>query len=774
MLSDLEAFFGTIREIADRNAGRVFKTVGDEACMVFDRPESATNCAKALLEADLGLPIRAGLATGEATERDGDYFGLGLSLVARLLSLSEPGRLVFPDQGGISLPSRGLGYVRLKGFSEPVAVREWERPGFEPLELPGVGPINVPYSLSSYLGQTQFLAKLVDAIQTNRILTIVGFGGLGKTSASLAVARRLASSFLGGVAFCSLASFSSDASPESIRAEVMQSHDLLLSGQRRLLILDNCETIHRQVTGVVRDLLSKDGNLHILATSRTPLSITGQVALPIAPLPQEVAEQLFRERVTEVTGSEPRDHDLVSSICARLDGIPLAIELAAARAASMSLAQLRNRLEGSLAVLENRGALESRHQTMEATIAWSYNLLPTPIQEQLCKLSLFANGWSYEGAHFLLESELEQDTDRVLDELIRASLVQFRDDRYRLFEPVRDYCRAKLANIPDIAVLTRDRHVTYIQSLASESSQGLLGPDQAKWIKVLSEEQANIRVAMEWMVDPLARAELAVQLTGFWQATGRSAEGLPWIEAAMERLGDKMPPHAVSAAAVLAWRLGRLGDAEQWLRRALSNSRTSGDTSLALKLTTNLAIVTAESGRLEDAAALFQDALDLAQAPEHEKIRANVHNNLGNTLIALRRETEAEHHMRQGFELYQRQGNAAGMIAAQSLLGGILTTRGEVEAGCEEYCGSARKALEAGLTTVALAPLFCLIHWNFPHAIELAGHMKQLMAYTGEQYAFDGPEAKEYYERLAEQSEATSTSLEDCLDKIRALMPKSR
>ncbi|MSP12497.1 MAG: adenylate/guanylate cyclase domain-containing protein, partial [Chloroflexi bacterium] len=585
-----------LRATIESRDGYVFKTVGDEFCAAFPTALAALAAALAIqraLHAEdwLGggtppLRVRMGLHTGAADVRDGDYFGATLSRVARLMAaghggqtlLSHATQVLVQDDLPHGVTLRDLGARRLRDLVRPEQIFQLVAPDlpaeFPPLRTLDAFPHNLPVQLTSFIGREKEMADIKRLLPSTHLLTLTGVGGTGKTRLSLQVAADLLEEFADGVWLVELAPLADPALvPQAVATALgvreESGRPLLatltdyLRAKHLLLILDNCEHLVAACIQVAEALLRACPHLKMLATSREALGITGESIfhVPSLPLPdplrlppvetltQYEAIRLFIDRAVAVKSDftvTNANAPAVAQICHRLDGIPLAIELAAARVRALSVEQISKRLDDRFRLLTggSRSALP-RQQTLAALIDWSYNLLTAPERALLQRLSVFAGGWSLEAAEQVC-ADVGQDSghprdvvlsSEVLDLLTRLvdkSLVNAEDQdgetRYRLLETIRQYARDRLLESGE-GDQVRDRHLQYFLQLAEEGEIQLRGPQQMAWFKRLQTEQDNFRIALQWSLGTEAGLRLAGALADFWVWwRGEISEGRRWLE----------------------------------------------------------------------------------------------------------------------------------------------------------------------------------------------------------------------------------------------------
>ena len=573
----------------------MFKTIGDAFCAAFATPQAAL---EAVLAAQLALAaetwptrrpirVRMSLHTGVCEERDNDYFGPVVNRAARLEAVAHGGQVLIsgataellseslPD--GVTL--RDLGLHRLKDLGRPERVFQLEaeflQPSFPPLasldnpELPN----NLPGQLSAFVGREPELIQVRSLVASSRLVTLTGAGGCGKTRLALQVAAELLGTARDGVWFVGLAPLTeAEMIPDAVAAvlgladqrgqqPLLDSLIDALHEQDTLILLDNCEHVIDGAAKFCGQLVRECPGLRILATSREPLGIDGEhvYRVPSLSLPLVEAEaaddvaasdavRLFVERAQAQDPGFVLDDAsalLVASVCRRLDGIPLALELAAARLSSMSLQQISDRLDQRFRLLTggSRNAMP-RQQTLQAAVDWSFGLLTEPERDVLRRLSVFAGGFELEAAEAICAAGSVDAFDLLdlLGSLVSKSLVIAdrtpESVRYRMLETIRQYAALELLRScgEDEVVAARDRHAGYFMRLAEEAAPALAGPGQGHWLRRLDAEWENLCVAASHLAadgrtDDLLR--LGVWLQRFAVSRGH-CEVLAWLHGAVE------------------------------------------------------------------------------------------------------------------------------------------------------------------------------------------------------------------------------------------------
>jgi predicted ATPase len=683
-----------LRRAFESQGGHVFKTGGDAFCVAFLRTSDALAAA---LAAQLALatepwgdlePLRARVAihAGAAEARDGDYFGPTLNRSARLLAIGHGGQILLSqtafDLVRDALPSdvglRELGSHRLKDLqrSEPVfqLVHPQLATDFPPLRSLESLPNNLPLQLTSFVGREGEIVELKRLLGTTRLVTLTGAGGSGKTRLALQLAAELLEAYPDGIWFLELATLSDPGLvPQTLAAAVgvreqpgralVEVLAEALKPRGLLLVLDNCEHLLEACAALAERLLRSCPGVRVVATSREVLNVAGELAWPVPALsapdprglsPHELgptliryeAVRLFIERAVLAQPAFALTHDnaaAVARICHQLDGIPLAIELAAARVKLMAVEQIAARLDDRFRLLTggSRSALP-RHQTLRATIDWSYGLLSEPERTLLQRLSVFAGGWTLEAAEAVCAGEgvAGREVLELQGHLVDKSLVLVEggaggEARYRLLATIRQYAADRLVEA-GVAGPTHQRHQVWCVALAEVAEPELWGPQQAQWLERLEQEHDNLRMGLEWSLAEEEGGELALRLVGalfrFWGVRGYLSEGSRWLDAALAK-GARATPRsrarALRGAGLLARQQAELERARTLFDQALALYRELDDKrGLALTLLGRGRVAFAQ-GEYERARACYDEALGLAREIAATDIVSTSLSNLG-------------------------------------------------------------------------------------------------------------------------------------------------
>jgi predicted ATPase/class 3 adenylate cyclase len=593
MQAALEAHDAIIRGAVAAGGWYVFATGGDGFCVAFQR---ASDALQAVLAAQMDvhehdwpaaavLKVRMALHTGEAVERDGDYFGAAVNRVARLAGLARGGQvlvsattasliaeLLAPD---VTLVD--LGTHTLRGLDRDEHVFQLNQPGitqdFEPFSRELVG--NLPTPATSFVGQSAEVKRLAGELARRRLITLTGVGGVGKTRLALEAAWAAHDEFAGGVWLVELAPIAEDvgvvnAVAAALRVDPRPGASLdtaiieALRGRSVLLIVDNCEHVIDAASRLIGRIVSSCPTVRVLATSREPLGVAGERVVGVRSLdPRLEAVELFCDRAEESDdqfSASAGDREAIGRICARLDGIPLAIELAAARTRTMSVQELEQRLTDRFRLLRasGRGRVE-QHQTLRATVAWSYQLLDEGERVVFDRCSVFAGSFDGPAAQAVCadDSVGSNEVEDALASLVHKNMVVVDhrgvDTRFTMLETLRQYAEERLGEATEAC---RARHLRHYVSVAQELDDLLQGRDLAGGIGGFRLELDNLRAATQWATatrDPAAVS--VVRSTKTFAQVASVPEIGGWIDQILAALDDP-PPCVYGAAAMMAMAFG--------------------------------------------------------------------------------------------------------------------------------------------------------------------------------------------------------------------------
>jgi non-specific serine/threonine protein kinase len=580
---------------------------------------------------------------------------------------------------------------------------------------------NLPQQLTSFVGREREVAEAGRLLSQTRLLTLTGPGGCGKTRLAIEVARSLPGEFPDGIWLVELAPLSDPALvPQALATalSVRDTSDLplldtlisYLQPRRLLLVLDNCEHLIEACAQLAEVLLRSCPHLRILATSREPLSIPGEVSFvvpslsvpdilhlpPADKLPQYEAIQLFVERSEAVLPTFKLGEEnaaAVAQICTRLDGIPLAIELGAARVKVLSVEQIAARLDDRFRLLTggSRTALP-RHRTLSATIEWSHDLLAESERTLFRRLSVFAGGFSLDAVEAICAGNgiEEYEALDLLAHLVDKSLVMVAESeeqgeaRYRLLETVRQYAQDRLLESGESAAI-RDRHVGYYVRFVREAEPRLTGAERSVWLDRLEAEHDNLRAAIQWSL--ANSAEIALELTGalwwFWQYRGYWSEGRQWLQRALEQPGDGESDgaraKALYGAGALSWLLGDPLSARSLLEESASLSRAAGDERALAYALTFLGRTVELIGEVPPARSLLEESIAIfrrLQPPDKWGL-AHALGHLGIVAYRISDDAAARSSSEESFALFSELGDKWGIALALHGLGLVANSQRE-------------------------------------------------------------------------------------------------
>jgi predicted ATPase len=628
---------------------------GDSIFAVFGDAREAIACVLNVQQALFAerweidaIRVRAAIHTGSLDLRDGrNYSGLALNRCARMRAIASGGQTLLSAATAAVLADRlpdgatlvDLGVHRLKDLSAPEHIFELRHPdlpdAFPPLRSLDARPNNLPVQLTGFVGRSRELSEVSTLLLGTRLLTLTGAGGSGKTRLALQVAADRLERYPDGVWFVELDRVGDPADVPRAVAGAMRVREQAgrrvvetlvdhLSRQRVLLLLDNCEHVVAAAAELAGALLGSCPDLSVLSTSREPLRIAGETVFTVPGLAESV--QLFTDRAAAANpGFVLHDETgpTVRAICASLDGIPLAIELAAAQLHTMTLRDLSERLDEGFRLL-SRGSRTAvpRQQTLRSTIGWSVELLSAPERTLFRRLSVFAGGFDLAAAQLVCgdESEANADVVELVQALAAKSLVVLEDrggrGRYRLLETVREYALELLVEAGEHDRL-RDRHLGWCIDIAERAEPELHTGDQAASLDRLQLDLDNFRSALRWALDrgdATSALRLATALLEFWIVRADWSEGREWVERALSLAGEVDPilrARGLRASGELADVLSDYPAATDAFERALAIARQAGDDREIAAALMGLANEGERVGRAKETRPLLEEAVEI-------------------------------------------------------------------------------------------------------------------------------------------------------------------
>jgi predicted ATPase/class 3 adenylate cyclase len=622
-----------LRGACQRFGGVEVDTQGDAFFLAFSSADDAVGAAGTAQEM-LALPVRMGIHTGEPEVTGDGYVGLAVHEGARICGVAHGGQIVLSKQAQNACDPgsefRDLGLHRLKDLSEPVRLYQLGDHDFPPLR--SLNATNLPALPNPLVGRGRELEELTALLRDGaRLVTLTGPGGAGKTRLALQVAAELTEDFSDGVFWAPLASLrEAELALPTIEETIGAKTELAehVDQKRMLLLLDNFEQLLPAATDLAA-LLVRCPNLKLLVTSRAVLRLSGEQEFRVAPLPNGDAVTLFMQRARAVRPDLESD-ETVAEICRRLDGLPLAIELAAARVRIFEPQALLARLEPRLPLLTGGARdLPARQRTLRATIQWSYDLLNAAEQTALARLAVFGVSWNAAAAESVCETALEQ-----LDSLVEQNLVAFRAGRFFMLETIREFGLGQLHDRGEEEAF-RLRHARYFVERAEQTAPGMGRPHVREQMVALEADSANMLAAMAWLVDA-SHAELALRLGGalrlFWQARGYTPIAGPLLEQALELDGPVAGTVRASALTALAGIVALGGDLQrsQALQALAQRLYEEADDSYGLALCLlGRAWIAINQAELDRASELAREAFELAEQLGDEGLQGLAHNHLG-------------------------------------------------------------------------------------------------------------------------------------------------
>jgi predicted ATPase/class 3 adenylate cyclase len=786
-----------VEEAVGAHGGSLLKSrgEGDSHFAVFDQAQAATSAALAIALALASEPwttvrpirVRMALHTGTADLRGGDYYGPEVNRCARLRAIGHPGQVLLSNATAALVrwamsPGCGLaelGWHHLRDVAAPEQVFQLTHPDllaeFPPLTTEERHH-NVPAALTSFIGRAHETTEVERLVTERPLVTLLGTGGIGKSRLAFQVAGELLPRFSDGAFVVELAPLMDPALvPQQvlfsvgIAEEPGRSHtDTVVASLARrhmLLVLDGCEHLLEACAALVEALLRSCPKVRILATSREPFRIVGETTwrVPSLSVPEDVdgsgAEIILfdsvRLFVNRAVQSKPdftvsdANAAAITEVCRRLGGIPLALELAATRVKVLGCDQIATRLNNQFRLLTGgaRNALP-RHQTLRATVDWSYDLLSDFERGLFRRLSVFAGAFSLEAAEEVCCGGGCGDEDilDLLSSLVDKSLVVVEERngrvRYRFLETLRQYAAERLREAGE-SVAWSDRHLAWYLAEAQRAEPELKGPEQGSYLDLLEEEHDNLRVALAWALEGSSAADavrLAVTLSRFWLVRGYLSEGRRWLEtclATTAEADDSDRAKALIAASTLAWHQGDYAGVGPLAERALEISRKLGDKVGVAEALCRLGELRTMTGDHIAAWSLFEQskaawAESGAKRGVIQSLNVPLHD-LGTLACEQGDYAAAESLFEEALDIAKEHGNIMDIVHHLSGLGHVARGRGDYEAAKALYGQSLAMARRLGykrMTTFNLQYLAALA-WKHGRLTEASELFCQALAYFG-------------------------------------------
>jgi predicted ATPase len=693
----LQAHRRVLREVVATHGGTEVDTQGDALFAVFTR---AADAAAAAVQAQTALAegpvrVRMGIHVGEPLVSNGEYVGIDVHRAARIAAAAHGGQVVISETARRLLADfsvHELGEHRLKDLTVPERLYQLGDGDFPPLRT--LDASNLPVAASPLLGRERELGELVRLLRNGtRLVTITGPGGTGKTRLALQVAGELVGAFRDGIFWVPLAGLSD---PDLVMPEIAQAvgaHDDVLAyaaGKEIVLVLDNFEHL-LDAAPALAPLVAASERLRVLATSRAPLRLAGELEYPLEPLPPSDAVTLFVERARGAGRTVARDAS-VEAICRRLDGLPLAIELAAARTKLLAPDTLLQRLDRALPMLTGgtRDAPE-RQRTLRATIEWSYDLLDEECKALFRRLAIFAGGFSLQAAEDVCDAGLD-----ALASLVDLNLVKaVGDDRFLMLDTIREYAGERLGEADSV----HGRHAAFYEGLARASYDARV-EEEAESSATLETEHDNLRAALDWLArhDPAREVELAAALGWFWVAHSHLDEGVRRLEVvlAQEQAPQRDRARALTALGALAGFRGTAEGARAALEEAIELWRELAQPSEEASALDALGWALVFAGDEDSALGAFEASVDLYHDAGDRAGERRALIGVGQVLVMQHALDRAESLSRDLLEQARASGDRRSEQRAAHYLADCALIRGDCSEAERRYRESLKAAIRLG------------------------------------------------------------------------------
>ena len=695
--AELELHRERVRRAVAAHGGFELGTEGDAFFVAFARASDALSAAGDVQAALMGGPVRVriGIHTGEPLIVAGNYVGLDIHKAARICDAAHGGQVLVSqttrDLAGNGL--RDLGEHRLKDLTAPARLFQLGAVEFPPLRT--LRPTNLPVQPGPLLGRREELAELKTLAAANRLVTLTGPGGSGKTRLALELAAGLSDQYQDGAWWVPLAAVTHLGLVLPTIAQMLGARDELrehLRGKRVLLLLDNLEQV-LDVAPLIADLLGSLPDLSVIATSRERMAISFEQEYPVPPLDEAAAEELFVSRARQLTPDFEPD-EAVSELCGRLDRLPLALELASSRVKLMTPAQILSRIERRLDLLTTgRRDAPARQATMRAAIEWSFELLSESEQALFRGLGVFAGSFELEAAEAVCSTDLD-----ALQSLTDKSLL--RPDahgRFFLLELTREYALERLRASGEEASVRR-RHADWFLGLAKRAEDRLRSADQGLWLSRLRADTDNFRAVLAWSLEEdLARGvKLAVTLTEPWATHGQFQELVPWFERALAMPGATDPP--TRAAALEAYGDGLIyieefDRARESLEESLVLFRELNDRLSEASVLNRLDMAVWAQGDIQQALDLADAALAIYREEDDRRGIARTLTHVGVDLLEIGNRERGTAMLEEARAIYSALDDRSGVAGFLHTLGDLALDRRDPQAAANHY----REALEIAL-----------------------------------------------------------------------------
>ena len=731
----LKKYYSIIEQSVTSNKGFIFKTIGNAFCCSFENDTDAVNSSfdfqKSIsTEAWNGtlFKVKMGIHSGKAEWKGNDYSGyITLATVSRVVSAANGGQILVSKDAvnideeklrkGISF--RDLGERRLKDLKEPMRLFQLVSPeltsDFPPLKTLDARPNNLPVQLTNFIGRENELKEIKELLKTSRLITLLGPGGTGKTRLSIQAGADVIDEFVNGVWFIEFASL---IDPSLILYVTASAFGLNEDGVRNisgvlidylkqkelLLIFDNCEHLISECAKLFQSLLTSCPKIKVIASSRESLKIPGEKVFPVPvlsiPAKSEFhtadsvkgseAVQLFTDRACSVRQDFKITNENASGVvplCRRPDGIPLAIELAAARIKVMTVEKILENISNRFRLLTggNRTALP-RQQTLKALIDWSYDLLSEKEKILFQRLSVFSGGWSLEAAEEIcsddeiLEFEIIDLISDLTDKSIIISKEKDRVTRFSMLETIRQYCIERSVSNDEVY----KKHFQYFLNLSGSDDSSKEYQYDLEWRKIMEPEQDNLRYAIKWSLENNTEksAEIVKNVADFWEISGNYTESYETLKKLLGsdiEINPSLKADLFLNSAFLSSQLDQTDQADIYIQRALEYYKTSGNKVRIAECLSVYGMITFTKGETDLAVKLSEEALDMLRGQNKKNLEANIKGNLA-TYCSAKGDSEYALELLEDSILTYRELNDKNMLSKFLVSkGGIFYQSGDLE-----------------------------------------------------------------------------------------------
>jgi predicted ATPase len=745
-----------VREACMLEGGVEVDTQGDAFFFAFPTAWGAISAALAMTDAlaDGRIHLRIGVHTGSPVVTDEGYVGADVHLAARVAASGHGGQVLLSRSAREFVEGdlvTDLGEHRLKDIDGAVAIFQLGEESFPPLKT--ISNTNLPHPPSSFVGREIELAQVLAKVEDGaRLVTLTGAGGSGKTRLALEAGAALVSSYKAGAFWVGLAALREPSLVMETIATTLGSREGLAEhiGEREmLLLLDNLEQVIEAAPDLSA-LVTACPNLTLLVTSRELLRVQGEVEYPVPPLAAAEAVALFCQRSGLASSEE------IAELCARLDNLPLAVELAAARSSALSAAQILERLSQRLDFFRGGRDAEARQLTLRATIAWSYDLLAQDEQRVFRSLSVFAGGCELAAAEEVARADLG-----TLQSLVEKSLLRLSNERYWMLETIREYAAERFQAEPDAGEIF-ERHTCFYAELSTSAYGELRGPSQEEWLERLDPELENLRAAIRWAQehDDGLEVELAGATWFFLSLRGFLHEALGYLRRAIEtaELAPSLDrSELLYGGAYVALRTGDYAAVERWSEQRLALGRARGDTPVIARSLVGLAHAASRQGDKKRTQPLFLEAAEVARACGDTETLGMALQNLGILALEERDPATARPYFLQALVLHRELSNDIAESESLACLAALALDEGEIDEAAGLLAHSLRLASSLGDRE---GMFYCLI--NSAEIAALRGETARAARLLG---AADALRTEIGYRPADEMEQDQRTRIADLLDE---------